>query len=257
MTLKVLGRNSSINVRKVLWTCAELDLHFEHVESDPELLARNPNAHGAGDPGRRLRAVGVERHLPLPRGQAAARHAAARRSAGARAGGAVDGLAGHRAQQRPGATRSWRWCARAPAHADPAAIAASVESWNEHMRMLDEHFAHGGQFVTGEFFTLADVVLGLSTHRWLLSPIERPHLDARARLLPAPVGAARRFARTSIRSPWFAHDGRRAARHRRAIYGLLGALHARVHACSTCATRGASCRTIRRSSPPCRPRRSA
>ena len=46
------------------------------------------------------------------------------------------------------------------------------------MRMLDEHFAQGGQFITGEFFTLADVVLGLSTHRWLLSPIERPHLDA-------------------------------------------------------------------------------
>ena len=35
MTLKVLGRATSINVRKVLWTCAELDLHFEHVESDP------------------------------------------------------------------------------------------------------------------------------------------------------------------------------------------------------------------------------
>ena len=43
MTLKVLGRASSINVRKVLWTCAELDLHFEHVESDPPLFARNPN----------------------------------------------------------------------------------------------------------------------------------------------------------------------------------------------------------------------
>ena len=35
MTLRVLGRSRSINVRKVLWTCAELDLHFEHVESDP------------------------------------------------------------------------------------------------------------------------------------------------------------------------------------------------------------------------------
>jgi glutathione S-transferase len=58
------------------------------------------------------------------------------------------------------------------------AIAASVESWNRQMRILDAHFQHGGQFVTGEYFTLADVVLGLSTHRWLLSPIERPHLDA-------------------------------------------------------------------------------
>ena len=44
MTLRVLGRTSSINVRKVLWTCAELDLTFDHVETDPRLLARNPNA---------------------------------------------------------------------------------------------------------------------------------------------------------------------------------------------------------------------
>ena len=43
MTLRVLGRTSSINVRKVLWTCAELDLHFEHVVDDPGLLAMNPN----------------------------------------------------------------------------------------------------------------------------------------------------------------------------------------------------------------------
>src|SRR5690348_9298629 len=43
MTLRILGKTSSINVRKVLWTCAELDLPFEHVESDPALLAQNPN----------------------------------------------------------------------------------------------------------------------------------------------------------------------------------------------------------------------
>jgi glutathione S-transferase len=78
---------------------------------------------------------------------------------------------------------SWRYAflglvRRSPAHSDPAAIAAGVESWNRHMRILDEHFEKGGQFITGEFFTLADVVLGLSTHRWLHSPIDRPHLDA-------------------------------------------------------------------------------
>src|ERR1044072_6604253 len=43
MTLRVLGRTASINVRKVLWTCGELDLHCEHVESDPRQLAKNPN----------------------------------------------------------------------------------------------------------------------------------------------------------------------------------------------------------------------
>jgi glutathione S-transferase len=78
---------------------------------------------------------------------------------------------------------SWRYAFNAlvrkdAGHADPAGINASVESWNRHMRILDEHFRQGGQFITGEFFTLADVVLGLSTHRWLQSPIERPSLDA-------------------------------------------------------------------------------
>ena len=38
------------------------------------------------------------------------------------------------------------------------------------MGMLDAHFRQGGQFITGEFFTLADVVLGLAVHRWLLAP---------------------------------------------------------------------------------------
>ena len=36
----------------------------------------------------------------------------------------------------------------------------------------------GGPFVCGAAFTLADVVLGLSTNRWRLTPIERPVLPA-------------------------------------------------------------------------------
>ena len=92
------------------------------------------------------------------------------------------------------------------------------------MRILDAHFEHGGQFVTGEFFTLADVVLGLSTHRWLLSPIERPHLDAvhgyYQRLSVRPAFRAHVDARTF-------HDGRRAARHRRAhLLPCSASLHA-------------------------------
>lgn len=30
--LKVLGKSSSINVRKVQWTCEELNLSYEHEE---------------------------------------------------------------------------------------------------------------------------------------------------------------------------------------------------------------------------------
>ena len=50
--LKIWGRTSSINVRKVLWTAQELGLPFEHIEAGgpfgrvrtPEFMALNPNA---------------------------------------------------------------------------------------------------------------------------------------------------------------------------------------------------------------------
>jgi glutathione S-transferase len=31
--LRIWGRKNSINVQKVLWTCAELDLTFERVDA--------------------------------------------------------------------------------------------------------------------------------------------------------------------------------------------------------------------------------
>jgi glutathione S-transferase len=177
MTLRVLGRTSSINVRKVLWTCGELDLPFEHVESDPQLLARNPNAMvpviqdgefvlWESNPICRYLASKQPRSPLLP----------AEPEARALVEQWMDWQAGD-------LNMSWRYCflalvRKSPEHQDPAQIAASVASWNKHMRLLDAHFAAGGQFITGEFFTLADVVIGLSTHRWLLTPLDRPHLDA-------------------------------------------------------------------------------
>jgi glutathione S-transferase len=177
MTLRVLGRATSINVRKVLWTCAELDLPFEHVESDARLLAKNPNA---------MVPVIDDEGFVLWESNAICRYLAGKQARGTllpaepAARALVDQWMDWQASELNSA---WRYgflalVRRSPAHTDPSAIAASVESWNRHIRMLDEHFARGGQFITGEFFTLADVVLGLSIHRWLLSPIERPHLDA-------------------------------------------------------------------------------
>src|ERR1700755_530600 len=50
--LQILGKTSSINVRKVLWTCAELGLSFEQEDwgsgfratDTAEFRALNPNA---------------------------------------------------------------------------------------------------------------------------------------------------------------------------------------------------------------------
>jgi glutathione S-transferase len=167
--LRVLGRVASINVRKVLWTCAELDLPFERVDSDPPLLARNPNA---------MVPVIQDGDFVLWESNAICRYLASRhpREARARVEQWMD-------WQATDLNSAWRYsflalARNSHAHTDAAAIAHSVAEWNRLMRILDAHFAHGGQFITGEFFTLADVVLGLTTHRWLHTPMERPHLDA-------------------------------------------------------------------------------
>ena len=67
---------------------------------------------------------------------------------------------------------------RSPAHTDPAAVAAGIQGWNRHMAMLDERLRATGSYVAGPRFTLADIVLGLATNRWLMTPMERPELRA-------------------------------------------------------------------------------
>ena len=46
------------------------------------------------------------------------------------------------------------------------------------MALLDRHLANAGAFVAGDTFSLADVVIGVSAHRWRSTPIERIDLPA-------------------------------------------------------------------------------
>jgi glutathione S-transferase len=61
-------------------------------------------------------------------------------------------------------------------HQDVQQIEASVQQWNLMMSLLDAQLQSTGAYAAGQHFTLADVVLGVSTHRWLATPIERPAL---------------------------------------------------------------------------------
>lgn len=183
--LKVLGKSPSINVRKVLWTCVELGLPFEHEEwgqgfrdtKTPEFTALNPNA---------MVPVIVDGDFVLWESNTICRYLAQR-------AGRTDLLpadAAGRARveqwmdwQATELNNSWRYAfmglvRRSPLHADASAIAASVAEFNRHMAMLDAKLAKTGAYVTGAHFTLADVVLGLSTHRWHSLPAERPALPA-------------------------------------------------------------------------------
>jgi glutathione S-transferase len=184
--LQILGKSTSINVRKVLWLCEELQLPYELQEwgsghratEASEFLALNPNA---------MVPVIKDGEFILWESNAICRYLAA---AHPEAGLLPESLQ-ERALveqwmdwQATELNNSWRYAfsalvRRSAAHTDPQAITSGLHSWNRHMRILEEQLRKTGAFAAGPQFTLADIVLGLSTHRWYMTPIERrPSLPA-------------------------------------------------------------------------------
>ncbi len=189
--LKILGRASSINVRKVLWTCHELGLEPVHEEwgrgelllDAPAFRRLNPaglvpvlveDAEGGQPPFVLTESNTICRYL-------AARHpASGLLPAGARERARVEQWMDWQATEL---NNAWRYAfmalvRRSPAHTDGEAVQASITQWNRQMALLDSALSQTGAYVCGSTLTLADVVLGLSTERWLATPFEKPALPA-------------------------------------------------------------------------------
>ena len=173
--LKLVGKASSINVRKVLWLCTELDQPFELkvLESgDPILHALNPNAQVP---------VIQEGEVVLWESNTICRYLA--------------GRAGRRdllpAEPEPRAcveqwmdwqatdlNSAWRYVFMArvrqhPDYKDEWSIARSEREWNSKMDILDRQLRKTGAFVAGAQFSLADIVIALSVNRWRLTPQDK------------------------------------------------------------------------------------
>lgn len=183
--LQVLGRPNSINVRKVLWLCAELDLPIEHTPwgnaglplQSPEYLALNPNA---------LVPVIRDGEFVLWESNTICRYLAGRH--GRTDLLPVEPMARARVEQwmdwmATELNSAWRYAFMALVrkhadYADPRAIDASVAAWNRHIALLDAQLQRTGAYATGATFTLADITLGLAVHRWFMTPMQRPPLAA-------------------------------------------------------------------------------
>jgi glutathione S-transferase len=77
--------------------------------------------------------------------------------------------------------RAWVYAFMSPvrqssAPADRSLLKASVLSWGRQMAILEAQLSKTGSDVVGSEFTPADVVVGLSVHRWFVTPMERPSL---------------------------------------------------------------------------------
>ena len=183
--LKILGKASSINVRKVLWTCEELGLSYEREDwgsgfastHSPEFTRLNPNAQVPviiDDAGVLWESNTICRYLAgkhhnhdlLP-GEPAAR---------ARVEQWMD-------WQATELNRSWGYAFTAlvrkdPECQDPHQIAVGVDDWNRKMTILEQQLAATKAYVAGPRFSLADIVIGLSVNRWKRTPLAHAALPA-------------------------------------------------------------------------------
>jgi glutathione S-transferase len=186
--LTIYGRDSSINVRKVLWACAELGIAYRREDwgngfrstREPSFVAMNPNAMVPviDDGGFVLwESNAILRYLAAQYGDGTLYPAAPKQRA------RIDQWMDWQASDL---NRSWSYAFMAlvrqsPAHGDQQQLAASIDNWSGFMRVLDQRLQETGAYIAGDRFTLADIPVGLSVNRWFGTPFQHPALPAAAR----------------------------------------------------------------------------
>jgi glutathione S-transferase len=184
--LKIWGRMSSINVKKVVWTAQELGLDFQRTEAGglfgvvktPEYMQLNPNS---------LVPVIEDDDYVLWESNVIVRYLAAKHASGqmypTELRERFDAERWMDWQQttlnpvsRPG---FWQLVRTPPEQRNPAVIAESNAAVEALMFTLDMHLAHR-EFMVGDRFTIADIPLACEVHRWFGLPQprqSRPHLE--------------------------------------------------------------------------------
>ena len=180
--LKIWGRNTSSNVQKVLWCCAELGIEFERVDvggpfggnQDPEYLALNPNG---------LVPTVKDGDLVIWESNTICRYLAATR--GGERLYPSDPAARTRVERwmdwqlssigGPMGTLLFGLVRTQPERRDATAIETGRLRAAAAWKIVDEAL-DGRPFLAGAELTLAEIVLGTLVYRWHAFPIERPHL---------------------------------------------------------------------------------
>jgi len=200
-TLKIWGRMSSINVKKVVWTAQELGLDFQRNEAGgqfglvktPEYLLLNPNA---------LVPVMEDGDFVLWESNVIVRYLCAKHSPGQLYPSDLrERFEAERwmdwqqttfsPASRPG---FWQLIRTAPEQRNAQTISDSNAAVEALLATLDAQLGRHA-FVAGDRFTMADMVLGCEAHRWFGLPqprqswpnVERWYQGLRARQASAGV----------------------------------------------------------------------
>jgi glutathione S-transferase len=178
--LRIFGRLSSINVRKVVLVARLLEIPFERIDAGlahgivqtPEYLEKNPNA---------MVPLIEDDGFALWESNVIVRYLCARHAPGR--------LYPEPLRERFDAERwmDWQQTTLNPAGRDAftqlirlppekrsqAAVKASIDATGPLLALLDQHLARQ-TFIAGDALTMADISIACEMHRWWGLPLEHP-----------------------------------------------------------------------------------
>lgn len=198
--LRLWGRLSSINVRKVVWAAQELGISLQRTDAggqfgivrEARYLAMNPN-------GLVPLIEDEDTGVVLWESNPIVRYLCARHAPGslypediATRFAAEQWMDWQQTTLNPAGRDAFiQWIRTPAAQRSEALIATSVAATEPLMDLLDAHLARQ-PYLAGEHFTMADIPVGCEIHRWWGLPQERtarPHLERWYQAVSARPGA--------------------------------------------------------------------
>lgn len=182
--LQIWGRANSVNVQKVLWCCAELDVPFERIDAgmqfgrntDTDYLAMNPNGrvpllvHGDFV---LWESNAIMRYIALTHDAAASLYPTAPRIRAGMERWLDWTLTTLQPAERP---LFWGLVRTAPEDRDMAALHKAADANAVLWRVIDAQLSRNS-YLEGDALGLADIALGCYARRWFgVDGITRPAL---------------------------------------------------------------------------------
>jgi glutathione S-transferase len=180
--LKLWGRINSINVQKVLWALAELNVPYERTDAGLQFGVVNEPFYRRMNPNGRVPTIEDDGFV-LWESNAIVRYLSAKHGAGT--------LWPNDLRQRADADRWMDWTTSTVAPAltpvfwglirtppekrNMASIEAEAEKVGQAFQALEQSL-EGRDHVAGKSFTMGDIPLGTFVHRWYALAVKRPKL---------------------------------------------------------------------------------
>jgi glutathione S-transferase len=178
--LKIWGRFTSINVRKVVWAARELDLDFEHINAGRNFGVVNTPEYRRMNPNARVPLID-DGGFVLWESNVIVRYLCAKHASGSLYAetlrerfDAERWMDWQQSTLNPAARDAFWQLIRTPAaQRDAARLAVSITATEELLGILDAHLKTR-RYVAGDQFTMADIPLGCEVHRYWSLPLEYP-----------------------------------------------------------------------------------